>query len=425
MPTDPDDEFEPPPSDRSWRHPSEIGAEQRGRPARFVSRQVQPTPPRVWLAAAMGALVGAAATLSVILLSGGFRTVEREPTGVERQHVMDLEANPDAPIAIAEKVLPAVAEVDVRGLGTEALGTAVVFNSNGYLITTADLVDGADQITVRFADGEALPAELVGSDLESDVAVLKVARTQLPVVVLGRPADQLQLGEPVLAIDSTLGGAAAPKIPPQGLVNGLGKRVESEQPATTLFGLIQTNLQLTTAATGAPLVDANGAVIGIVTSRGYPVPGDEPQGSSAGTAGTTEGAEGTAGTGVATEQLQARYATPIDFARQVADALILDGTYERASLGLTEGANLTAEEAGAWEVAGGVRVTRLREDGPAASAGLADGDVVVRLEDEPITSWDSLVVALRRYQPGETVTVWYYRSGEVELQPALTRLDAR
>lgn len=413
MPEDPDDDFTPPPGDRTWRHPSELGAERLGAEPRFVARPIQRTPPKIWLATAIGALVGAAATLSVILLSGGFRIVEREPTGVERLHV-DLEANPDAPIAIAEKVLPAIAEVEANGIGTSAVGTAVVFNSNGYLITTADLVDGATSTTVRFADGEALPAEVIGSDLESDVAVLRVDRTELPVVVL-RGSTALQLGEPVLAIDSTLGGVAAPKIPPQGLINGLDQRVESENPAKTLYGLIQTNLQLTSAGTGAPLVDANGAVIGIVTSRGFAV---SPTAGLA--APDTADAPGTT-----QPLLQARYATPIDFARDVADALIRDGRYERASLGLTEGAGLTADEAARWEVAGGVRVTRLRDGGPAATAGIAAGDVIVRLEDEPILNWDSLIVALRRYQPSESVTVWYYRSGEVELQPAIVRLDAR
>lgn len=391
----------PPPEARAWRHPSELGAAGEAAPIQFVTR---PTPTsRTWLVALTSALVGAAVALSAVVVLGGFRATRTEPGGIEQQQI-NLEKNPDSSLAIAEKVLPAVARIDARGPAGSVNGTAVTFRSNGYLITTADLIDGADAITVTYPDGTTSAGQLVAADRESDVAVVKIDRSGLPVAVIGRPAGKLQLGEPVLAIDSAAGGAGTPAIP-VGQINSLGERIESEDADKALYNMIQTNLRLTSAATGAPLIDTNGAVIGIVTSRGFKAP--RPAATAA-AAGTT--VADVTGAGTRSELPPARFATPIDFARTVADSLIKDKKYPHVWLGV-EGRSLTPDQATRLDVTGGVLVQTVTEQSPADQAGLAVGDVVIQVEQTPVGSWDDLVVELRRHRPGDSVTIWYVRNG--------------
>lgn len=405
----------PPPDDRLWRHPSEVGATRSARPLTIVSRTVNT--PKAWLIALMAGLAGSALTLATVLALGAFRPASTPPAGVEKQSV-DSDRNPDAPIAIAQKVLPAVAKIEVRTASGSTKGTAVMFRSNGYLITTADLVDGAEAIDVMFGDSPAVPAELKGSDRESDIAVIKIEGTDLPVAVLGR-SEGVQLGEPVIAIDSSPADSGPPSIP-VGVVNALGRRVESDNPnVVTLYDMLQTNLRLSSSATGAPLIDSSGAVIGVITSRGH----REPKTALATAAQATSTVPGRG----PDDELVVRFATPIDYARQVADSLIRPpGKVEHAYLGAA-GESLSADDARRLDIAGGLELTNVADNSPAATGPtrLQVGDVVVKLQDDTITSWDDLVVALRKHRPGDTVAVWYLRSGQTDRDPAIVTLGER
>lgn len=385
----------PPPQDRPWRHPSELGAAAAATPLPTVTRAAGPAP-RTWLVAATSALLGAAVTLAAVVGLGGFRTARTEPGGIEQQQIT-LETGAEGNLAVAEKVLPAVARIEAQGPAGTVTGTAVTFRSNGYLITTADLVDGATAITVTYGDGTASAGELVAADRESDIAVLRIDRSGLPVAVIGRPASKLELGDRVIAIDSAPSGAGTPTIP-VGVINSLGERIESEDADKALYDMIQTNLRLTSAATGAPLIDASGAVVGIITSRGFKAPGPGE------VVPVTQAPVGRA------DEPVARYATPIDHARAVADSLIKDRKYPHVWLGV-EGRTLTADEATKLEVPGGVLVQQVADLSPAAQADVRVGDVVIQVEQTPVTSWDDLVVELRRHRPGDSVTIWYVRDG--------------
>lgn len=420
----------PSPDDRLWRHPSEMGGlpgappnPRPGPPTLFA-----PSPPpelggtgarrrsNTAAVAAMAALAGSAVTLITMLGLGAFRSTTTPPAGVELQSV-DLERNPDAPVAIAQKVLPAVGRIEVRTATGSNTGTAVTFRSNGYMITTADLVDGAEDIAVVFGDQAPRKAVLTGSDRESDIAVIKVEGNDLPVAVLGRSSN-VQLGEPVLAIDTSTLGSTAPSIP-VGVVNALGRRVEADSPNdVALYDMLQTNLLLTSRATGTPLINAQGAVVGVVTDRGYKV----SRQARIGSATTNNTAAGRSG-----GELTIRFATPIDYARQVADSLIRPGgKVEHAYLGAA-GEALSAEQSARLEVTGGVTLTNIADNSPAANgpSPLEVGDVIVKIQDEPITSWDDLVVVLRKHRPGDTVAVWFLRPGHTDPDPAILSLSER
>jgi len=418
----------PPPEERSWRHPSEFGSARPTRPVSLVTSAPQGPSGggrgHTVAVSLLSALVGSIITLAAITVAGGFNKQAPEAAGVER-HTVDPAKTPLSPVEIAEKVVPSVGRIDVTGPRGPRAGTAVVFRSNAqaaYLLTTSDLLDGAEKISVTTADGSSLPAQFVGRDPYSEIGVVKVDAPNLPPVVLGRPASKLQLGDPVLAVESspTTSPARGANTVPVGVVNGLGERLTSDDQNKTLYGMVKTNLRLTSEATGTPLIDAtNGSVIGIITSRGYRAPGPP------GEVPVTDGVHGRDATGDAPgadNQTIVRFATPIDYANTVADQLIREGRVPYAWLGVTGNA-LTDDEAKRLGVKGGYRLANVNDQSPASEAGLRVDDVLLSLDDTDISSLDDLAIALREHPPGDYVTLYYLRNGE--RQPTYATLTER
>jgi putative serine protease PepD len=402
--------FPPPPEDRSWRHPSELGsAGPLGPPpARIATRRSVSRTSRTTWVAVLSAIAGSAVTLAAVVGLGGFRKAPPEHADVVRVQT-DVSGTPDQPIEIAEKVVPSVARVDASGPKGPVTGTAVVFQANGeagYLITTYDLLDGSDSYTVTLTDRAPQPATFVAADRESDIAVLKIDQPGLTTAVLGRPASKLKLGEPVIAVESSptsSPGRGANNVP-VGQINALNQRLESDPSNKTLYGMIKTNLRLTSEATGAPLIDAsNGAVIGIITSRGFRAPAPDAPGA------------GTKAPGAATDSdnndAVSRFATPIDYASTVADQLITSHVVPRAWLGVS-GTALTDDEARRLDIQGGLKIVNVDDNSPADEAKLKVDDVLLSIDDTPITSWDDLQIALRQHRPDQYISLQYVRDGE-------------
>jgi S1-C subfamily serine protease len=411
--------FPPPPEDRIWRHPSELGsAGPLGPPPIRVGtrRNVGRTSRTTWVAV-LSAVAGSAVTLAAVVGLGGFRKAPPEHADVVRVQT-DVSGTPDQPIEIAEKVVPSVARVDASGPKGPVTGTAVVFQANGeagYLITTYDLLDGSDSYTVTLTDHAPQPATFVAADRESDIAVLKVDQPGLTTAVLGRPASKLKLGEPVIAVESSptsSPGRGANNVP-VGLINGLNQRLESDPSNKTLYGMIKTNLRLTSEATGAPLIDAsNGAVIGIITSRGFRAPATDANPPAAAANAAPDTANGTNGTnGDDGNDAVVRFATPIDYASTVADQLITSHVVPRAWLGVS-GTALTDDEARRLDIQGGLKIVNVDDNSPADEAKLKVDDVLLSIDDTPITSWDDLQIALRQHRPDQYISLQYLRDGE-------------
>lgn len=387
----PDDEpddaygFQPPlpPDDRLWRHPSELGPRGAAQSLTIVNR------PQVAARWGMGlacAVLGSAATVGLLLAFGAFDD-DTPTTPVEKVAIPVPSATGGTELAWAEPVLPAVARVEARTATGLRSGTGIVYQSDGHLLTTADAVDGADEIVVTFADGQTNTAEVVGADTEDDLAVLHVDRTDLPTATIGT-ATSLELGERAVVISSVAGRPSAPTVG-VGLISGLSQRVEDAQ-GTVLHDMVQTNVRLAPDATGSPLVDSSGTVVGIVTRRG--ATGDQSPDSSTG------------------PELEVRYATTIEWAKHVADDLVTNGQVRQVWLGV-RGANLTDDEVTDLG-RGGAKLVTVAEGSPAAQAGLQPGDIVVSIDARHVTSSSDLVVALRAHVPGDAIAISYRRSGE-------------
>lgn len=251
------------------------------------------------------------------------------------------------------------------------LGSGVIVSPEGYLLTNNHVIDGADNIEVMLTDGRHAQAKLVGTDPESDVAVLKITLDRLPSVQLG-DADQLQVGDVVLAIGNPFGVGQTVT---SGIVSALGR---SHLGINTFENFIQTDAAINPGNSGGALVDTNGKLLGINTAI-YSRSG------------------GSLGIG---------FAIPVSAAKQVMDALIKDGKVSRGWIGV-EHRELTPEVAQTLSlpITQGVLITGVQQNSPAAAAGMQPGDVVVSVAGKPITSSPQLLNAVAALQPQTTATM--------------------
>ena len=373
-------EFRPPlpPEDRIWRHPSEVAAAGVGagpdRTPRWRRHRTQ-------LAAVgtMSALIGATLSMGIVAALGGFDTdtqvVERQ-TAV--QPVTRLGSDGTTVAAVTDRTAPAVASIRVDRDGTIEAGSAVVYRSDGHLVTNAHLVTGATSIVVHLHDERSLPAKVVGADPVTDLAVLRIDVEDLDPAPFGR--SSVTVGDTAIAIGCTGEGPWAPAVT-TGVVSALDHRLRTTD-GRTLHGMILVDAPLAAATAGGPLLDAHGAVVGI-TNR-------PPDGMEIGTA------------------------TPAELVRHVADQLIELGKARHVWLGV-EGEDVEAEDAMAMGLPGGAAVNRVVRGSPAAAIGLEPGDVVVALDHRTIASMSALISVLRTLEPGDEI-VLAVRRGERRLE---------
>ncbi len=401
FPDDPDDEngFVPPvhPDDRLWRHPSELGGARRASSGGTGPVTAETAPigvPRVWTVAAASVLIGVAVTLAVLSITGTFDGPTTR-TVVEQVETA-LPNDPGGEAQVAARIGPALVRVDVTTAAGVTHATGVVFRSDGHLLTTADALDGATAVTVTTQDGAVLTGTIVGSDHTTDVAVIDVDRNDMTTAVLGR-VSQLEAGESAVALATSDEPGTSPAVA-VGHVSAVGLRLDVTD-GTSLHDMISAAVDIQLGAAGIVLCDGNGAVLGLVTARTPDTQASLTPTVASGTATTTTVAVG----------MPTIYATPIDYAAQLADEMIETGTVRHTWLGVF-GDDLDPASAALIGRAG-ARITRVVDGSPAADAHLQVGDVVLALDGVQVTSMSSLVVALRSLPADQPVDVTYQRDG--------------
>jgi Do/DeqQ family serine protease len=258
------------------------------------------------------------------------------------------------------------------------LGSGVIVSSDGYLLTNNHVIEGANEIEVQLVDGREAQAQLIGTDPESDLAVLKIDLDKLPVVAFGN-ADQLQVGDVVLAIGNPFNVGQTVT---SGIVSALGR---NRLGINTFENFIQTDAAINPGNSGGALVDAQGHLVGINTAI-YSRSG------------------GSLGIG---------FAIPTSTARQVMESLIRDGEVRRGWIGV-EPRDLTPEIAQTLNlpIRQGVLITGVLQDGPASQAGMRPGDVVVRVGERAVTNTAELLTAVAALAPRSDATLSVQRGAQ-------------
>ncbi len=265
------------------------------------------------------------------------------------------------------------------------LGSGVIVSSDGYLLTNNHVVEGASEIEVQLVDGRQARAQLVGTDPETDLALLQIKLGALPVIALG-DVRALQVGDVVLAIGNPFNVGQTVT---SGIVSALGR---NRLGLSTFENFIQTDAAINPGNSGGALVDAEGRLVGINTAI-YSRSG------------------GSLGIG---------FAIPVDSARTVMEALLRDGQVTRGWIGV-EPRDLTPELAASLRlpVTQGVLITGVLQDGPASRGGLRPGDVVVSIAGAEVANTAQLLAAVAALKP-QTVAAVTVQRGAQPLQLDLT-----
>jgi Do/DeqQ family serine protease len=251
------------------------------------------------------------------------------------------------------------------------LGSGVIVAPEGYLLTNHHVIEGASEIEVQLTDGRSTTAKVVGSDPETDIAVLKIDLPgALPVMRLG-DVRALRVGDAVLAIGNPFNVG-------QTVTAGIVSALDRTGAGSQFQNFIQTDAAINPGNSGGALVDAAGALVGINTA-------------------IFSRSGGSMGIG---------FAVPVDTARSVMEQLIAGGEVRRGWIGV-EPRELTPElaESLALELRSGVLIAGVLQNGPAAKAGLQPGDVVVKVAERPVRAASDLFAAVASLEPGKSAPV--------------------
>ena len=247
------------------------------------------------------------------------------------------------------------------------LGSGVIISPDGYILTNNHVVEGADEIEVQLNDARTTRAKVIGTDPDTDLAIVKVNLDRLPVIALGN-SDNLQVGDQVLAIGNPFGVGQTVT---SGIVSAMGR---NQLGINTFENFIQTDAAINPGNSGGALVDVNGNLMGINTAI-YSRSG------------------GSMGIG---------FAIPVNTARQVLEGIVKEGVVRRGWIGV-EPADLSPELAETFgvKVRKGVLITGVLQNGPAAKAGIRPGDVITEVGGKHVTSVPELLTQVASLKPGQ------------------------
>jgi serine protease DegQ len=289
---------------------------------------------------------------------------------------------------IVDRVENSVVAIDVQG----GEGSGVIWDDQGTVVTNFHVVEGSDQAEVVLASGERLGANVVATDARTDLAVLRVQRDGLPAARFARRLPVV--GELAIAVGNPAGFESTVTA---GIISGLHRAIPSQGTTPALVDLIQTDAAISPGNSGGALVDANGEVIGINVAYIPPQQGSVSLG----------------------------FAIPSPTAVDVVRELIESGEVRHAFLGVTP-AVVTADLAQLFglPVNEGLAVQSLEPNGPAARAGVREGDVIVRFGGQRLDAVEDLFGELRRRDPGEKVNLVVVR-GEDDRRTVVVTLGER
>ncbi len=296
-----------------------------------------------------------------------------------------VERPPNSVAGIAARVLPSVVSISVlTEIGRES-GSGFIIRSNGFIITNnhviADAITAKGKITVTLNNGQSFTPTVIGRDISYDLAVLKIDAVNLPALQLG-DSDDVEVGDNVIAIGSPLGLSGTVTL---GIISAKNRAVKAGSGTgdSSFINALQTDAAINPGNSGGPLVNLSGAVIGInsaIATLGF----------------TQSGQAGSIGLG---------FAIPMNQAKKTAEQLISFGRASYPIVGISLDSRFTGKGALIAQTGNAILA-----GGPAATSGLAAGDVIIAIDGVPINRADELIVAIRSHDVGDKVVLTYQRN---------------
>ncbi|HEX9016423.1 MAG TPA: trypsin-like peptidase domain-containing protein [Chloroflexota bacterium] len=304
---------------------------------------------------------------------------------------------------VVEKVRPAVVQITTSqvtsGLFNQpvpqqtGVGSGVIYDAQGHILTNNHVVAGADKLSVALPDGRSFDGKVVGTDADTDLAVVQIQGDKLPVAPLG-DSSKLGVGDWVVAIGNALALPGGPTVT-AGVVSALGRTVQEPgdqtgQPGPFLYDVIQTDAAINPGNSGGALANLDGEVVGINTLvAGQAEPGIQAQGIG--------------------------FAIAVNSIKPIAEQLVTTGRVMRPYLGITYGAvtpsiarrlGLSATE--------GIVISQVVSNSPAARAGLRPNDVIASIDNQKITDESTLGKVLTSHKPGDKVSLSVRRGSQTQ-----------
>ena len=263
----------------------------------------------------------------------------------------------------------------------EGVGSGVIFDAKGYIVTNYHVIADSAELIVSLADGRTFPAILVGSDPLTDLAVVKIEADQLIAATFG-DSDSIQVGEPAIAIGNPLGLEFRGSVT-SGVISGLGRTIKIEEQQ---FDLIQTDAAINPGNSGGALINADGELIGINSAK--------------------IAASGVEGIG---------FSIPVNVVRPIIQSLVDHGRFIRPTLGIMVLDGPSAARYG-YSIPGGagLLVVELASSGPARKVGIKAGDVLRRVDGKEVNQLSDLRAILQGRNIGDQVTIEIERKGRKE-----------
>ncbi|MBL8500979.1 MAG: Do family serine endopeptidase [Nitrosomonas sp.] len=274
-------------------------------------------------------------------------------------------------------------QFESRPKRTSSLGSGVIVSANGYILTNHHVVEAADEVEIALLDGRKAKAKLIGSDPETDLAVLKTDLQDLPVITFGQ-SQQVKIGDVVLAVGNPFGVGQSVTM---GIVSALSR---SRVGINTFEDFIQTDAAINPGNSGGALTDTSGNLIGINTAI-YSRSG------------------GSLGIG---------FAIPVHIAKQIMEQIVQTGGVTRGWLGVSM-QDMTQELAESFglEQPNGALIASVLKDGPADKAGIRAGDILIAISGKPLKNSSEMLNVVAALAPGETATVTVIRNKQEKSIP--------
>ncbi len=359
--------------------------------------------PLVLAAALAAAILSSGGTVVALTAVGAFdRTVapaaigqNANSAGIKQPVTIDESS---AIIDVAAKAGPSVVRIFTKGIDPtsatqqeqDGVGSGIIFDANGWVLTNRHVVAGTTDLVVQLKDGTRYDATSYGIDTLTDLAIIKIEATGLPPATIG-DSDGLKVGELVVAIGSPLG--TFDNSVTSGIVSATGREITTE--GGDLRNLIQTDAAINPGNSGGPLLDATGAVIGVNTA-------------------------------IARDSTGIGFSIPISIARPMMRQALAGETLSRPYIGIhylkldkevAKTESLPANQ-GAWVHSDSTAVgPSVVAKGPAAAAGVKDGDIITKIGDQMIDAAHPLDAVLSQSSPGDTITLTILRDGQTITVP--------